>query len=893
MLPVLAMRACRSSRVMRVGNGSPGSSYRTTPSKPHVPVTDLARRRRHPDWPRSVSVPLMAVEFGILGPLEVRAAAGAVPIRRGLPRTLLIALLLRPGQTVSSDFLVDLLWGATSLPRNPANALQIQVSYLRKTLASAEPDGAGRCWRRAPAATRCVVEPDRIDAHRFESSVKHVHAAGRVALEAALQRTRWTRSTPRWRCGEATRSRTSPAWSSPAARSPDSTSCAGRRRNAGSTCCFVSGATATRSGDLSELVQRMPLRERFHEQLVLALYRSGRQAEALRAYEHARRTLVEELGLDPGAELRDLERRVLQQDPSLDWVATGRAGRRATRPREPRDAPAAVRDVAGRVPVPLSPLIGRDAELARLDRAAGAPPGGDADRPGRRGQDPPWPSSSPAAAPTPSCVRRLQPDRRPGLVGADGALRQRGWRSLRATTRSQAIADDARGPDVLLGAGHLRARRRPPRPSSPPAVLRAAPGVRVLATSRRALGLSGEFAWPVPPLDAATADAAQRGEITLARRGARCSSTRAHAVRPDLEIDDAAAADIAAVCLALDGLPLAIELAAARTDVLSPAAIRARLAGPLRAARRRRRRRRPAATDAASGDRLELRAAVRRAAHVLRPPRHVRRHVRPRRRAPVAGAGLADATGAAGVTGEAVDGRPGRSRPIPAARHACAPTPWTSSPNSTPTRPATATPTSTSSSPSSGEVAIRGADQLEWLDRFRSDINNFRAALEWCAAHRRHRPRRPSGRRVGLVLDAQRHAHRSDPAPRTARRDRRRARRPIRGQVPVGLRPARRVARADWRPPATPAIAPPSWPARRRPPAPPTASTPPPSPSGRSATTSGHSAHREAIELLDQARRPLGAGRVQRAPGPHALRPRRPRRRGGRPPGRRARPPRR
>ena len=73
-------------------------------------------------------------------------------------------------------------------------------------------------------------------------------------------------------------------------------------------------------GDVSQLVQRTPLRRRLHEQLVLALYRAGRQAGALRACEDARRTLVDELGIDPGPELRDLERRVLQQDPSLDWT---------------------------------------------------------------------------------------------------------------------------------------------------------------------------------------------------------------------------------------------------------------------------------------------------------------------------------------------------------------------------------------------------------------------------------------------------------------------------------------------------------------------------------------------------------------------------------------------
>ena len=89
--------------------------------------SDREFRWQYPRWP---------VEFGILGPLDVRCGSDVVPIRRGLPRTILVALVLRRGHTVPSDFLVDVLWG-DELPRNPANALQIQVSYLRKTLGSA------------------------------------------------------------------------------------------------------------------------------------------------------------------------------------------------------------------------------------------------------------------------------------------------------------------------------------------------------------------------------------------------------------------------------------------------------------------------------------------------------------------------------------------------------------------------------------------------------------------------------------------------------------------------------------------------------------------------------------------------------------------------------------
>ena len=164
------------------------------------------------------------------------------------------------------------------------------------------------------------------------------------------------------------------------------------------------------------------------------------------------------------------------------------------------------------------------------------------------------------------------------------------------------------------------------------AILGAAAGVRVLATSRRALGIPGEFAWPVPPLDVPPPDAATAEEIT-SHAAVALFVERATAVWPDLAIDDTVAADIAAVCVALDGLPLAIELAAARTDVLSPAAIRSRLQdrfgllvdGGAAVAERQQTLR--AAIDWS----FELLSADQRT--VLRPARRLRRHVRPRRRA--------------------------------------------------------------------------------------------------------------------------------------------------------------------------------------------------------------------------------------------------------------------
>ena len=111
----------------------------------------------------------------------------------------------------------------------------------------------------------------------------------------------------------------------------------------------------------------MPLRERFREQLVLALYRSGRQGDALRAYAEARRTLVEELGIEPGLALRDLERRVLQQDPSLDWSPPDDAGA-AGAGTEVVEPAVSTRGTRGRLPVPVSTLIGRDAQLVKLEQ---------------------------------------------------------------------------------------------------------------------------------------------------------------------------------------------------------------------------------------------------------------------------------------------------------------------------------------------------------------------------------------------------------------------------------------------------------------------------------------------------------------------------------------------
>jgi predicted ATPase/DNA-binding SARP family transcriptional activator len=518
------------------------------------------------------SVPSDAVEFAVLGPLEVRTAAGAVSVRRGLPRTLLLALLLRPGQTVSSDFLMDVLWGDDQ-PRNPANALQIQVSYLRKTLGNAEPDGAALLETRAGGYS-LVVGRDRIDAHVFESTAKRFVPIGALesvwALTAAVEEV--DAALALWR-GEALEDVAGMEFARGEATRLDELRWAATERRI--ELLLRLGRHMEAIGDLVQLVQLMPLRERFHEQLVLALYRSGRQADALRAYNEARRTLAEELGLDPGADLRDLQRAVLQHDPSLNWI------RPPTGSESDAAAPAAraVEPVPNsklanaRLPVPVSPLIGRDAELIRLvdllehHRAltltgpAGAGKTRLAIDLATRQPRPVWyvdlsPIDDPAlAAPTVAAAA--------GVSVAPGDDPVHAIAEAVASQHALLVLDTCE--HLATSVAQLAS-----------AVLRSGPDVHVLATSRRALGLSGEFAWPVPPLDLPSPDATSAAEIT-SHAAVALFIQRATAVRPDLEVDDDVATDIAAVCLALDGLPLAIELAAARTDVLSPAAVRARL----------------------------------------------------------------------------------------------------------------------------------------------------------------------------------------------------------------------------------------------------------------------------------------------------------------------------
>src|SRR5262245_42633295 len=231
------------------------------------------------------------MQFRILGPLEIVGDDGPITLHRGKEQALLAFMLLHPNELLPSDRLIDELWDGRP-PATAAKILQNAVSQLRKAL------GDGRLETRPPGYV-FHLQPDELDLQRFEELARE----GRSEQALALWRGPLLVDLREERFANDARRRLEDERLAVLEDRIDADLAAGR--------------SAQLVPELEGLVAEHPLRERMHGQLMRALYGSGRQADALDEYRRARRILNEELGLEPGPELQELERKILQQDPEL------------------------------------------------------------------------------------------------------------------------------------------------------------------------------------------------------------------------------------------------------------------------------------------------------------------------------------------------------------------------------------------------------------------------------------------------------------------------------------------------------------------------------------------------------------------------------------------------
>jgi predicted ATPase/DNA-binding SARP family transcriptional activator len=493
------------------------------------------------------------MQFSILGPLAVQVDGRAIDIVGVMPRGVLAMLLLHPNVPVSTESLAMALWGEDAPPR-AAKTVQVHVSRLRRSLGDPE------ALVTVAGGYLLNVRPGELDADEFARRV----AAGRQALadrDAERAGEVLCDALDMWRGPPLADVASLPFAALEIARLEEERLASLELRVEAD---LEAGRHAELVPELQWLTRRHPWSERLHAALMLALYRSGRQTDALDAYRAARTALRDQLGVEPGPVLRSLEQGILRHDPAVQAPA--------------RRLPAQ-RPEAGRLPPLFNRTIGR--EQAIRDVVAACRP--DATLvtlvgPGGVGKTRlsievarELEGELSDGVSFVSLAATAEPGRVAGAIGqalgvtpVEGETPDDAVRRFLAPKRALLVLDNF---DHLVPAAPLVAD-----------LLAACPALRVLASSREPLRLAAEHLFPVSPL--AVPVAADVTAVELAAASAlfveRC---RHH--DPAFTVSEDNARAIASICRRLDGLPLAIELAAARTPLLVPHELDGRLAESL------------------------------------------------------------------------------------------------------------------------------------------------------------------------------------------------------------------------------------------------------------------------------------------------------------------------
>ncbi len=493
------------------------------------------------------------MRFGVLGPLAVWTSAGEQLTVPGLKvRALLAGLLVHAGEPVSADRLVDDLWGERA-PADPAGALQAKVSQLRRVLAAAEPGGRELIEYRPPGYV-LRASGDMVDAGQFGELLRRARTTGDPRARAALL----TEALGLWRGGAFADFGDQLFTQAAAARLEEERLVALEEQ---AETRLELGDHAQLAGELAELVARHPLRERLRAAQLTALYRAGRPSEALESYRELRQRLADELGLDPGLELTALQQAILVQDPAL---------------RAPTGAPGG--PAMTNVPASFGGLIGRDGAVSEVRALLGTGRLVTLTGPGGVGKtrlavavaaelaggfpDGTWlvelavETGEAGVAELVAAAVGLSDSAAPGPL-ADRLAGALGSRQLLLVLDN---CEHVIGPVAAL-AGRL---------------LRAGPGVRILATSQEPLAIGGEQRWEVPPLGL-PGPGQDDAELVAAAGAVQLFAARAAAADPAFAVDAGNARAVASICRRLDGIPLALELAAARVRALGVHTLAGRL----------------------------------------------------------------------------------------------------------------------------------------------------------------------------------------------------------------------------------------------------------------------------------------------------------------------------